>query len=66
MFSFFKRKSTKDRLKEIAIELKKDRHYIIVIPDDGDDPKDFIDTGFFDDYSVLIVTADKLKIMEIG
>ncbi len=65
MFSFLKRKSSKDLLKEMAVELKEDSHYIIVIPEDAN-PDDFLDTGFFDDYSVFIINANKLTVLEIG
>ena len=65
VFNFLKRKSTKDYLKEVAVELREDRHYIIVVPDDTE-PQDIMDTGFFENYSVLIVQAGKLTIMEIG
>jgi len=65
MFKFLKRKSTEDLLKEMAVELKEDSHYIIVIPEDAN-PDDFLDTGFFDDYSVFIINANKLTVLEIG
>lgn len=65
MFGFLKRKSSKDRLEEVALELKKDRHYIIVVPDDID-PQDLLESGFFDDYNVFVVQADRLTVMEIG
>ncbi len=64
MFSFLKRKSTKDLLEEMVVELHKDRHYIIVVPEDAD-PVDIVDSGFFDDYSVFIIQANKLTILEI-
>lgn len=64
MFDFLRRKSSKDRFKEMTIELNKDRHYIIIVPSDTN-PDELMKTGFFDEYSVFIIQADKLTIMEI-
>ena len=64
MFGFLKKKSSKDRLKEVAIELQKGHHYVIIVPADAN-PDEILDTGFFDDFNVFLIQANRVTIMEI-
>ena len=64
MFDFLKRKSSKDRLQKLAVELQKGHHYVIIVPADVN-PDELLETGFFDDFNVFLIQANRVTIMEI-
>lgn len=64
MLDFLKKKSSMDRLRETALELTEGRHYVIIVPEDTD-PDQLLETGFFDNFNVLIIQADRITVLEI-